>query len=80
MSPQSRAGMCGEGGLQKAENSPQGVERLRWVLSSLVEPCIRPIALTAPPRRGGRVVDCTALEMRHTRKGIGSSNLPLSAI
>ena len=31
-------------------------------------------------RRGGRVVECTALEMRHTRKGIGSSNLPLSAI
>src|SRR5688572_162219 len=28
-------------------------------------------------RRGGRVVDCTALEMRHTRKGIGGSNPPL---
>ena len=25
------------------------------------------------------MVECTALEMRHTRKGIGSSNLPLSA-
>ena len=32
------------------------------------------------PRRGGRVVDCTALEMRHTRKGIGGSNPSLSAI
>jgi hypothetical protein len=31
------------------------------------------------PRTGGRVVECTALEMRHTRKGIGSSNLPPSA-
>lgn len=32
------------------------------------------------PRRGGRVVECTALEMRHTRKGIGGSNPSLSAI
>ena len=31
-------------------------------------------------RRGGRVVECTALEMRHGCKPIGSSNLPLSAI
>ena len=31
------------------------------------------------PRRGGRVVECTALEMRHTRKGIGGSNPSLSA-
>jgi hypothetical protein len=30
-------------------------------------------------RRGGRVVECTALEMRHTRKGIGGSNPSLSA-
>ncbi len=30
-------------------------------------------------RRGGRVVECTALEMRHTGNRIGSSNLPLSA-
>ena len=30
-------------------------------------------------RRGGRVVDRTALEMRHTRKRIGGSNPPLSA-
>jgi hypothetical protein len=30
-------------------------------------------------QRGGRVVECTALEMRHTGKRIGSSNLPLSA-
>ena len=29
--------------------------------------------------RGGRVVECTALEMRHTRKGIGGSNPSLSA-
>ena len=35
----------------------------------------------ARPRlwRGGRVVECTALEMRHTRKGIGGSNPSLSA-
>ncbi|GEM_PF-1194027 len=31
-------------------------------------------------RRGGRVVERTALEMRHTCKGIGGSNPPLSAI
>ncbi len=30
-------------------------------------------------RRGGRVVECTALEMRHTCKRIGGSNPPLSA-
>ena len=30
-------------------------------------------------RRGGRVVDRTALEMRHTCKRIGGSNPPLSA-
>ncbi len=32
------------------------------------------------PRRGGRAVECTALEMRHACKGIGGSNPPLSAI
>ena len=31
------------------------------------------------PRRGGRAVECTALEMRHACKGIGGSNPPLSA-
>src|SRR5437667_7459005 len=31
-------------------------------------------------RRDGRVVEGTALEMRHTRKGIGGSNPSLSAI
>ena len=30
-------------------------------------------------RRGGRVVECTALEMRHTREGIVGSNPTLSA-
>jgi hypothetical protein len=30
--------------------------------------------------RGGRVVDCTALEMRHRCKPIGGSNPPLSAL
>ena len=30
-------------------------------------------------RRGGRVVECTALEMRHTREGIQGSNPCLSA-
>ena len=30
-------------------------------------------------RRGGRVVECTALEMRHTCKGIVGSNPTLSA-
>ena len=32
------------------------------------------------PRRGGRVVECTALEMRHRCKPIGGSNPSLSAI
>lgn len=32
------------------------------------------------PRRGGRVVECTALEMRHGCKPIGGSNPPLSAM
>ncbi len=32
-----------------------------------------------PPRRGGRAVECTALEMRHTRKSIEGSNPSLSA-
>ncbi len=31
-------------------------------------------------RRGGRVVECTALEMRSTRKGTVGSNPTLSAI
>ena len=31
-------------------------------------------------RRGGRVVDCTALEMRHGGNSIGGSNPSLSAI
>ncbi len=31
-------------------------------------------------RRGGRVVECTALEMRHACEGIGGSNPSLSAI
>jgi hypothetical protein len=30
-------------------------------------------------RRGGRAVDGTGLENRHTRKGIGGSNPSLSA-
>src|SRR5579862_5408224 len=36
---------------------------------------------TAPlrPWRGGRVVECTALEMRHTGNRIGGSNPSLSA-
>ena len=37
------------------------------------------VARPRAPRRGGRVVECTALEMRHGCKPIGSSNLPLSA-
>ena len=34
---------------------------------------------SAPLRRGGRVVECTALEMRHRCKPIGGSNPSLSA-
>ena len=33
-----------------------------------------------PFRRGGREVECTALEMRHTREGIVGSNPTLSAM
>jgi hypothetical protein len=41
----------------------------------------RPHATTVQhgPWRGGRVVECTALEMRHTGNRIGGSNPPLSA-
>ena len=36
--------------------------------------------MPSQPRRGGRVVECTALEMRHTGNRIGGSNPSLSAI
>src|SRR5829696_3969827 len=35
--------------------------------------------ITAMVWRGGRAVECTALEMRHTGNRIGGSNPPLSA-
>jgi hypothetical protein len=41
-------------------------------------PLIAPAA-TKYLGRGGRVVECTALEMRHTREGIEGSNPSLSA-
>jgi hypothetical protein len=60
--------------------SGQGCEKLA------TEGCLaRPACVvTSPlrqqrPRTGGREVECTALEMRHTRKGIGGSNPSLSA-
>ena len=40
----------------------------------------RPQGAVQRPRRGGRVVECTALEMRHTGNRIGGSNPSLSAI
>jgi hypothetical protein len=45
----------------------------------LEKPLARPSVLTAP-RRGGRVVECTALEMRRAWKGTVGSNPTLSAI
>ena len=39
-----------------------------------------PPRLLSRPRRGGRVVDRVALEMRSTRKRTGGSNPSLSAI
>ncbi len=45
----------------------------------LGRPLARPSVLTAP-RRGGRVVECTALEMRRAWKGTVGSNPTLSAI
>ena len=42
------------------------------------DPAARP-ALRRAPRRGGRVVDRAALEMRSTRKRTGGSNPSLSA-
>ena len=68
---------------------------LRWSRAAAIAqngqtPCARPCAmLIAAPtvaqgqrrrRRGGRVVECTALEMRHTGNRIGGSNPSLSAI
>ncbi len=38
------------------------------------------LKVEAARRRGGRVVECTALEMRHTGNRIGGSNPSLSAI
>jgi hypothetical protein len=55
-----------------------------WRLKTRQARDIHPASTSGPtafaPRRGGRVVECTALEMRHTGNRIGSSNLPLSAI
>jgi hypothetical protein len=53
-------------------------------LSLLHGPCIGSAASakhqTEASRRGGRVVECTALEMRHGGNSIGGSNPSLSAI
>ncbi len=52
-----------------------------WALVRGLNDVLWPARLDRGPRlrRGGRVVECTALEMRHTGNRIGSSNLPLSA-
>ena len=42
-------------------------------------PTERRITIRRGTRRGGRVVECTALEMRHTGNRIGGSNPSLSA-
>ena len=49
-----------------------------WLPGSLLD-AGRP-KRTETDRRGGRVAECTALEMRHTCKGIEGSNPSLSAI
>ena len=47
--------------------------------STMTAPAPRGFDLRLPLWRGGRVVECTALEMRHTGNRIGGSNPPLSA-
>src|SRR5260370_36752603 len=48
--------------------------RARWIHSRAAA-----LLRVLRPRRGGRVVECTALEMRHTGNRIGGSNPSLSA-
>ena len=71
---------------QRALHQPGG--RKRQVASRLFPPPRSTMTAPAPrgsripacpQRRGGRVVECTALEMRHTGNRIGGSNPPLSA-
>jgi hypothetical protein len=56
------------------------------IFDRCIAPTLRPKALDRLPlgrkrmRRGGRVVDCTALEMRSTCEGTVGSNPTLSAI
>ena len=79
--------------LNARPEAPAGSRRLRWpamstdaVLDSRFSSCDlrrtranEPSSHRGAPRRGGRAVDCTALEMRHGCKPIGGSNPPLSA-
>jgi hypothetical protein len=46
----------------------------------LEKPLAQPCLMETASRRGGRVVECTALEMRRAFTGTGGSNPPLSAI
>lgn len=52
-------------------------EQQHFTLFSLI-PLV--FSCTTEQWKGGRVVEGTALEKRHTRKGIESSNLSLSAV
>ncbi len=59
--------------------------RLRKVSVAVMDRALAPDPASVPACRdcawrGGRVVECTALEMRHTREGIVGSNPTLSAI
>ena len=55
---------------------------MKYPLSALPLMVMRTPRITAPTRlrRGGREVECTALEMRHTGNRIVGSNPPLSAM
>src|SRR5690606_12199474 len=57
-------------------NAHKRLVRLRFNRYVFAAPATADHAL----RRGGRVVECTALEMRHGCKPIGGSNPSLSAI
>ena len=57
----------------------RGLDRADIPLCNIAPHAIRASDHMIALRRGGRVVECTALEMRHRGNPIGSSNLPLSA-
>jgi hypothetical protein len=72
---QAAAAARGSGRLRRAFKRPACLDRS----PSCRKRALSALCLALRPRRGGRVVECTALEMRHTGNRIGGSNPSLSA-